>query len=112
MSRTEKVKNHFRTNKKTYIACGVTAVVAAGVTYYFVGKSATTKTIEAAVPELVQNISQTASQIGNYRPTINNTFINFVERSTPSKLVGLLSSDGESVKQAFSSINEAGIFPT
>jgi hypothetical protein len=40
MSKIENIKNHFKNNKVTYIACGVTAVVVAGVTYYVVGKPA------------------------------------------------------------------------
>lgn len=38
MSKIQSVKNHFRNNKVTYVACGVTAVVVAGVTYCVVGK--------------------------------------------------------------------------
>jgi hypothetical protein len=40
MSKIENIKNHFKNNKVTYIACGVTAVVVAGVTYYVAGSSA------------------------------------------------------------------------
>jgi len=39
-SPVKSVRTHIRNNKVTYIACGVTAVVVAGVTYYVCGNSA------------------------------------------------------------------------
>lgn len=35
----DKTKQHFRDNKNTYLACGVTAVIVGGITYYLTGKS-------------------------------------------------------------------------
>jgi hypothetical protein len=108
MSKLENVKNHLKNNKVTYIACGVTAVVVSGVTYYFTRNTGALKQSIEIVGETAVNNAPTINSSLNYKPTnvINNIF-EFVERSTPSKQVGLLSEDGKTLKSAWSSISEA-----
>lgn len=98
MSKLENVMNHFKNNKVTYIACSVTAVVVAGVTYYVVRNPiATTEIVNT---KIVQDISQ------KFNWKSNQVIVNLVENSTPSTAVALVDEDGL-IKQVFSSINEA-----
>lgn len=94
MKLVQRAKSHLQENKKTHLACGVTAVVVAGVTYYVFGKTQ------------VINVTDVAN-VKLWSPTTNNIAVEFIERSCPSKIVAELSEDGQSFKQAFSSINEA-----
>lgn len=109
MTRIESIKTHLRNNKVTYIACGVTAVVVAGVTYYVVRNSNVVKAVAAATTEYVgDTVVHNAPTMNNticWKPTMQN-IVNFAEDSTPSRPVGLLGKDG-GIKMAFKSMNEA-----
>jgi hypothetical protein len=107
MSKIENIKSHLKNNKVTYIACGVTAVVVAGVTYYVTRNGeVSTKAVAATTEFFGDTVANNApQQIRCYKPTMNN-IVNFVENSTPSKRVGLLSPDGAIVR-AFNSIGDA-----
>ena len=104
MTRIKKIKTHLRENKSTYIACGVTAVVVGSVTYYFTKDANAAKAATEIVADTVVHNAPTMNNAVCWKPTMN--VINFVERSTPSKIVGLLDKDGNIV-QAFASVNEA-----
>jgi hypothetical protein len=95
------IKSHLSKHRTTYLACTATAVVVGGVTYYFGGR--VTKTVVENA-ELVANITNKPSIVGDHN-VIN--ILNMIERSTPSKIIGLLSDDGETFKQVFASQNEA-----
>lgn len=92
MSKVEKVKKHFRDNKKLYLVGGVSAGVAVATTLVVVK-------FKGCVPpaEVNQTINQVAVGWGH-----TQTFVNFVERSTPSKPVHLVGTD-----RFFASLSEA-----
>jgi hypothetical protein len=89
----EKVKSHFRENKKTYIvggSCLVVGAAAAAVVMKY-------KVCVTQPTEVAQQFNQTA--VGW---NINQTLVSFVERSTPSKPVHLVGTD-----RYFASLSEA-----
>ena len=88
-ARIEKIKKHFQDNKGTYIACGVTAVVAVAGTLFFVKN----KTMP---PQIISTIAPV------FNNEVNPVIINLVERSTPSKPVHLVGTN-----LYFSSLGEA-----
>lgn len=85
----QRIKQHFKDNKKSYIACGITAVVT-GVTVFLLGRNTSSA-------EIVQK----AIQVG-YKNKVNQTVIKFIELSTPSKPVHL-----KGTNLYFNSISEA-----
>lgn len=90
MSNLEKVKLHFKENKKIYISCGVTALVtAAGVILLTKGQGSSTAV---------------KGHILSWKPRgdIMPVTVNLIERSTPSKPVRLVGTD-----LYFSSLSEA-----
>lgn len=88
----EKVKDHFRRNKKVYIACGVTAVAAVGITVYFMsGKG----------DEIPEDMLLKVKQIG-FRNETNLVNIRVEEKSTPSKPLF-----DPSTKTAYDSLSDA-----
>lgn len=103
-----KIKQHLKNNKVTYVACGVTAVVVAGVTYYVTkdGKLAA-KALASTTEYVGDTVVHNAPSISgiSWKPTIHN-IVEFAEQSTPSKPIALLDVNGN-VAAAFRSIGEA-----
>ena len=86
-----RVRTHLHENKKTYIACGATAlVVATATTLYFKGSP------------VEFNAQQKAVVIG-WKNHI--TQLQFIERSTPSKPVAMIAKNG--TKSYFDSLSDA-----
>lgn len=107
MTRIESIKTHLRNNKVTYISCGVTAVVVAGVTYYVTRNVGVSQKVLELVGDTAINNVPTINSSLNYKPTnIINNVIEFVERSTPSKQIGLLDNNGD-LMAAWGSISSA-----
>ena len=90
-TRVEKIKKHFADNKGTYIACGVTAVIAVAGTFFFVKNN-------ASGAEIVQKITPVLS----WKPESTNVVIKMFERSTASKPVHLVGTN-----LYFNSLSEA-----
>lgn len=88
-----KIKTHIKENKKVYIVAGITATVSVAATVVLLKSRSVT--VENA--DLVQNVNQTVIGWGN-----NQTIINFIERSTPSKPVHLVGTN-----KYFASMSEA-----
>jgi hypothetical protein len=88
-ARIEKVKKHFQDNRGTYIACGVTAVVAVAGTFFFVKN----KTLP---PQIISTIAPV------FNNEVNPVIINMIERSTASKPVHLVGTN-----LYFNSLSEA-----
>ena len=95
--RMERVKTHVKENKKIYLACGGTAVVAATVAA--VGTMIVVKRKAPSVEATNQIIAAVAWKP---RQELNQYVIELVERSTPSKAVHLVGTD-----RYFSSLHEA-----
>ena len=76
-ARIERVRKHLRENRKVYLACGGTAVVAVVGTVLATSRRS--------------DVSNVATAIGLWRcrAEVNNVSIELVERSTPSKPVHL-----------------------
>src|SRR5690349_4926573 len=87
MSKIENIKSHLKNNKVTYIACGVTAVVVGGVTYYVTRNPAMVN--EVAGSQIIQYIKQ-----GNLNWKSNQVVVNLIENSTPSKPLLMEAVDG------------------
>ena len=88
-NRIERIKKHFRDNKKTYIVTGVAVTVSVVTTYLLTRNGSGAQ------------IAQKITQVG-FRNEANPVIVNLIERSTPSKPVHLVGTD-----LFFSSLNEA-----